>query len=157
MGKLQADDRVAIIDVDAHHGNGNARVFMENTSVVLLDIYNVEIYPTSPATRERVDVSVPVASGTSGADYLEKLEAALTRLNGAFRLAFVVAGTDVLNIDPLGGLGLGIVDCVTRDRLVLERLRALSVPAVVTGGGGYSKDSSTAIIASIKSLAGEPT
>lgn len=155
-GALKPDDRVAIIDVDAHHGNGNARVFMENTNVVLLDMYNEEIYPNTSVTRGRVDISVPILSGTGGAEYLEKLEAALNRLEGGFRLAFIVAGTDVLSSDPLGRLGLSIEECVARDRMVLDRLQALSVPAVVTGGGGYSKDSSAAIIASIKSLAGVP-
>lgn len=152
LGKLRSGDRVLIIDIDAHHGNGNARTFQENEQVVLLDIYNEDIYPTTGTTRNRVDVSVPLPSGTTGAVYLEKLEAALNSLEGSFRLAFIVAGTDVLSSDPLGRLGLSIEDCVTRDRIVLERLRTLSVPAVVTGGGGYSKDSSTAIIASINSL-----
>lgn len=152
-GKLKPHDRVAIIDVDAHHGNGNARVFMENAKVVLFDMYNQAIYPNSAVTRERVDVSVPIPSGTGGAEYLERLDAALNRLEGSFRLAFVVAGTDVLSSDPLGGLGLSIDECLTRDRMVVDRLRALSVPAVFTGGGGYSRDSGLAIAASIKSLA----
>lgn len=156
-GKLQADDRILIIDIDAHHGNGNARAFMDNDRVVLLDIYNEDIYPTTATTRERVDLPVPVHSGIQGPAYLNKLEAALKKLESGFRLAFIVAGTDVLLSDPLGRLGLTVEECVVRDQMVLERLSALSIPSVVTGGGGYSKDSSVAIIESIKKLVVPPT
>mgnify|MGYP001202823824 CR=1 FL=1 len=40
-------DKVLIIDVDAHHGNGNAYSFKDNQNVHLLDVYNADIYPTS--------------------------------------------------------------------------------------------------------------
>ena len=101
---------------------------------------------------QRVDINIPLRPGTSGRDYLSRLSEGLAELSGSFRLAFVVAGTDVLASDPLGGLGLSIDDCVVRDRLVLERLQALSVPAVFVGGGGYGRDSAKAIVASIGSL-----
>ena len=138
-----------IIDVDAHHGNGNARAFVENKNVVLLDAYNVDVYPDDKHTRHRVDIAVPLRSGTDGATYLSKLEEALDRITSSFRLAFVVAGTDVLTGDPLGKLDLTIGECVERDRLVLGRLNELSTPAVVLAGGGYSADSTKAMIASI--------
>ena len=153
-GGLQASDRILIVDVDAHHGNGNARVFAEAPNVALGDGYNQDIYPTSPVTRQRVDLPVPLPSGTTGADYLARLEGVLRRIEGRYRLAFVVAGTDVLATDPLGRLELTIDDCAARDRMVVERLRELSAATVVVAGGGYSAESSKAMIASIKSLAG---
>ncbi|HEU5136429.1 MAG TPA: histone deacetylase [Steroidobacteraceae bacterium] len=148
-GRLSANDRVLIIDIDAHHGNGNAEVFLENRNVVLLDVYNADIYPQTNYTRERVDLAVPLASGTRGDEYLQKLGAALRKLDGNFRLAFVVAGTDVLATDPLGRLGLTIDECAERERLVEQRLSALSIPALFVAGGGYSADSSRAMTASI--------
>jgi histone deacetylase 11 len=146
---LAPGDRVLIIDVDAHHGNGNADVFLENRNVVLLDVYNADIYPQSNYTRERVDIGVPLRAGTAGSMYLEKLAVALEQLAGHFRLAFVVAGTDVLATDPLGGLGLTIEECAIRDRVIEARLRELSVPWVFLAGGGYSADSSLAMRAGI--------
>jgi histone deacetylase 11 len=147
--RLSASDRVLIIDVDAHHGNGNAYVFMENRNAVLLDMYNDDIYPKSEFTKNRVDISVPLRSGTLGSVYLEKLASALGSLKGPFKLAFVVAGTDVLASDPLGGLMLTVEECAQRDRLIEDRLRKLSVPWVFVAGGGYSRDSSRAMIASV--------
>lgn len=149
-GQLSSADRVLILDVDAHHGNGNADVFMENRNVTLLDVYNKEIYPQTHYTRERVDIGVPLRTGTAGSEYLDRLSGALKQLHGSFRLAFVVAGTDVLASDPLGGLGLSIEDCVNRDAMISTRLRELSIASIFVSGGGYSADSAPAMTASIR-------
>lgn len=151
-GLLADDARILIIDIDAHHGNGNAYVFMEAAHVTILDIYNQAIYPQNAFTRDRVNINIPLDPGTGGNEYLDKLERGLSELQGVFDLAFVVAGTDVLSSDRLGGLGLSIGDCVKRDGLVFEKLRSLSTPAVFLGGGGYSGDSAEAIIGSLKML-----
>jgi histone deacetylase 11 len=153
-GTFAADDRLLLIDIDAHHGNGNGHVFYKDTSVEILDIYDGDIYPNSPSTKRRVDVGIPLRAGTGGDEYLAKLEAGLARLHAGARLAFVVAGTDVLASDPLGGLRLTVDDCVARDRLVLDRLAALGVPAVFTGGGGYGPESAAAMTRSLLAHAG---
>lgn len=151
-GLLKEEDPILVVDIDAHHGNGNAYVFMDERHVKILDIYNGDIYPQNALTRERLDVGIPLRSGTGGDEYLQKLRTGLAQITGDYRLAFVVAGTDVLGSDPLGHLSLSIDDCVARDRMVLERLSALSVPAVILGGGGYSKQSAAAVIQSIRQL-----
>ena len=46
---IKPEDKILIIDVDAHHGNGNAYYFMENANITILDIYNNDIYPRQPA------------------------------------------------------------------------------------------------------------
>lgn len=148
-GRLAEEDRVLIVDVDAHHGNGNAYVFMDDRRVTLLDIYNGDIYPFRGYTKERVDINLPLASGTDGSEYLAKLQEGLDRLQGGYKLAFVIAGTDVLASDPLGRLGLSVEDCVRRDGMVLASLGKLGVPAVVLGGGGYGPESAQAISASL--------
>jgi len=152
QGLLTSSDKVLIIDIDAHHGNGNANWFYENNNITLLDIYNADIYPMTHSSRERVDISIPLPQNTIGSDYLNQLEPALNKLSRDFKLAFVVAGTDVLSSDPLGGLKLSIDECVKRDQMVFECLKNAAIPSVFVGGGGYSKDSSKAIIQSIKNI-----
>jgi histone deacetylase 11 len=44
-GLLAADDRVLYVDLDAHQGNGVARVFAHDPKVFLFDLYNRDIYP----------------------------------------------------------------------------------------------------------------
>ena len=152
-GLLAPDDKVLIIDTDAHHGNGNAYAFMENKQVAILDVYNTGIYPTSGYTRERVDIPVPLPPGTGGEVYLQRYREALKKLDDDYRLAFVVAGTDVLASDKLGGLCLSTEDVAERERLTLKELRKRSVPTVLVGGGGYSKDSAKSVIQAITKCA----
>jgi histone deacetylase 11 len=152
---LAPDARILIIDVDAHHGNGNAYVFLEDEQATLLDIYNKDIYPQGiegDFTKRRVNIGLPIPNGTDGTRYLQRLEQGLSLLQPGYALAFVVAGTDVLAGDPLGGLRVSVDDCVARDAMVLARLRALGVPAVFLGGGGYSANSAKQIAASLRNL-----
>ncbi|MEM8799509.1 MAG: histone deacetylase [Pseudomonadota bacterium] len=151
--KLSANDRVLIIDTDAHHGNGNAHTFMETPNVTILDVFNQNIYPTSDYTRERVDLPVPLRPGTDGDVYLGQYEAALNKVGDDARIAFVVAGTDVLASDKLGGLNLEIADVAAREALTLRALKKHCIPTVILGGGGYSKDSAKSVIAAVKKCA----
>ena len=151
--ELTTEDKILIIDTDAHHGNGNAYSFMESANVTLCDIYNGQIYPNNKHTKQRLDINVPLASGTSGTEYLSKLDDALNNLKDHYKLAFVVAGTDVLGTDPLGGLNLTIDESATRDARVAKRLNELGIPFVFLGGGGYSKQSAEVMALGIKKVA----
>ncbi len=77
---------------------------------------------------------------------------ALNALNADYKIAFIVAGTDVLKSDRLGGMNLTIDDVVRREHLTLSRLKELKLPAVFLGAGGYSKESANATAASIREL-----
>jgi len=151
--KINIDDRILIVDVDAHHGNGNAYYFMDNEHVTILDAYNDEIYPKQRSSKKRININLPFSAGTNGEKYLAKLEEALSSLEDKYTIAYVIAGTDVLSGDPLGGFDLSVDDCVLRDKIIIEKLRSLSIPSVVVGGGGYSKLSSVAVSKSITTLA----
>lgn len=148
-GVLDAADKILIIDTDAHHGNGNARTFMENRNITILDVYNSDIYPTTPSTRNRVDIPVALKSGTPASDYLGSFQHALMKVSSDFRLAFVVAGTDVLACDKLGGFQLSIDDVVQREKITIDFLKKNRIPGVMLTGGGYSNESSVAIARSI--------
>jgi len=149
---IKDDTRILIVDVDAHHGNGNACTFMDDDRVTILDIYNGDIYPQNPHPKSRININIPLYRGVSGEVYLNKLSEGLSELKSEYDIAFVVAGTDVISTDPLGGMHLTVDECVTRDRMVFDKLKALSIPSVFLGGGGYSSDSATAIAKSISEL-----
>lgn len=149
-GLLKPEDKILIIDVDAHHGNGNAYTFMENPQVDILDVYNAGIYPTSGYSRDRVNFPLRLKPGTEGEVYLRGFAKTLEQIGSAYALAFVVAGTDVLLKDKLGGLCLSIEDVAQREYLCIQALRQHKIPAVLLGGGGYSKDSAKSVIAAIE-------
>ena len=152
-GLLSPDDKILIIDTDAHHGNGNAYTFMENKKVTILDVYNAGIYPTSGYTRNRVDIAVPLPPGTDGKTYLQRYNEALEKLDNDYRLAFVVAGSDTLMSDKLGGLCLTIDEVAEREKLTLQALHKRAIPGVILGGGGYSKESAKSVIRAITACA----
>ena len=152
-GLLKPDDKILIIDTDAHHGNGNAYTFMENKHVTILDVYNAGAYPTSGYSRDRVDIPVQLRPGTDGPTYLQRYSDALAKLEDDYRIAFVVAGTDVLLSDRLGGLCLSIEDVIEREKLTIQALSQRAIPAVLLGGGGYSKESAKSVIRAILACA----
>ena len=153
QGLLLPEAKILIIDVDAHHGNGNAALFKDDDKVFLMDIYNKDIYPQGiPAdiSKERVNIALPIPTGTDDTLYLQRLAQGLALLQPGYAFAFVVAGTDILQGDPLGGLCVSVEACVQRDSMILTRLRELGVPAVFLGGGGYSPKSALQIAASLR-------
>jgi histone deacetylase 11 len=72
--KLQVKDQIAIVDLDAHQGNGLARIFHDDSSIRILDMYNQHIYPHDIWAQKRIDCAIPLASGTKDALYLELLK-----------------------------------------------------------------------------------
>lgn len=148
---LTPDDKILIIDTDAHHGNGNAYIFRENPQITILDVYNAGISAMAGYSRHRVDIPVLLAPGTGGEIYLKQYSKALQKLGQDYRLAFVIAGTDTLSTDKRGRLALDIKDIAEREKLTLTALKERAIPTVVLGGGGYSKDSAQSVIQAISS------
>lgn len=144
-GLLDTSDQVLYIDLDAHQGNGMARLCVEHdeTRIVLLDLFNAEIYPQDTEALQRVDQPVPIACDTGDREYLELLRMHLSRALASVRprLALYNAGTDILADDPLGVLNVSEEGVRERDRFVLQTLAAAGIPVAVVLGGGYMPQS----------------
>ena len=132
--------RIAVVDLDAHQGNGVSSIVTGNESVGVFDIYNGEIYPGDEQARKGLRWNHPLRSGCTGADYLELLERELPRALDEFapQLVLYNAGTDIVAEDPLGQLKVD-EECVRRrDAFVLSQTRERGIPTVTTASGGYS-------------------
>jgi histone deacetylase 11 len=143
-GLVPGRDRILIVDLDAHQGNGHERVSVDDPDVFILDMYNRAIYPQDHLARRRINVDVPLAAGTQETVYLQQLRKnlpVLLKAAGQPGLAFYVAGTDIFEQDPLGGLGISAEGIAARDRIVLTTLVEAGVPVVMLAGGGYSRES----------------
>lgn len=144
-GALQAgSDRVMIVDLDAHQGNGYERVCVGDGDVYIFDMYNRGIYPQDYLARRRIDYDLPLPSGADEVVYLQQLRKHLPLALQAARqprLAFYIAGTDIFEQDQLGGLSVSAEGIQARDRFVLELLTSAGVPVVMLSGGGYSRGS----------------
>ena len=139
--------RVAILDVDLHHGNGTQGIFYRRDDVLTVSIHAdpVRFYPFFWGHADErgegpglgYNLNLPLARRTADAGFLEALDAALRRIRAFAPEALVVAlGLDAFEGDPFGGLsvttpGFGRIG---------EAIGTLGLPTVIVQEGGYLCD-----------------
>ncbi len=141
---LSPEDHVLIVDLDAHQGNGVARIFQHDPRVHILDMYNRDIYPRDPLAISRVDCDIPLSSGTRDQDYLGQLQEHLLAFLETIpppKIAFYNAGTDVYAGDPLGRLRVSDQGVLDRDCFVFHTLTERGIPWAMVLSGGYTYQS----------------
>lgn len=101
-------EKVMIIDLDAHQGNGHERDFLSDDTVYIMDMFNYEIYPRDFKAKEGINLAVRLESQTQDVPYLSQLKHSLKKAFEEFKPDLVVynAGTDCLDGDTVGHLGL---------------------------------------------------
>lgn len=150
LQQRKAVRKVAIIDLDAHQGDGTAAIFRYDQSIFILDIYCEANFPLK---KVRTDIAVGLPEGATDEDYLQQLARHLPRLfQFKPELVFYQAGVDPLKGDALGGLALSHEGLLERDRLVLEGCRQAGVPVIITLGGGYAKPLSETVKAHVNTV-----
>jgi acetoin utilization deacetylase AcuC-like enzyme len=129
--------RVAIVDLDVHHGNGTASIFAGDPDTFTLSLHQERNYP---AEKPPSTVDVGLADGTGDDAYLAALDHVLPRAFDAVPdLLWYVAGADPYEHDRLGGLALTQQGLRERDRRVFAAARRAGVPVAVTLAGGYAE------------------
>lgn len=136
--KYKNINKVLVVDLDVHQGNGTAQIFENEPKVFTFSMHCGHNYPFH---KENSDLDVPLAEGTDDKTYLQLLKHHLPRLLDVVQPEFVFfqSGVDVLATDKLGKLGMTIDGCKERDRTVLELCKRHNLPVTVSMGGGYSK------------------
>ena len=136
--KKKLAERIMIIDLDVHQGNGTASIFKSNPKVFTISFHGKKNYPFR---KEKSDVDIEFEDNTDDELYLKKLKKHIPSLIENFKPDFVfyLSGVDVLNNDKLGRLALSIDGCKERDKFILELCKANSIPIQVSMGGGYSE------------------
>ncbi len=133
-----AVQKILVVDLDVHQGNGTAQIFRNEPRVFTFSMHCGKNYPFH---KEKSDLDVPLEDGTDDSTYLRILSETLPRLIEEQEPAFVFfqSGVDVLATDKLGKLGMSIAGCKERDRFVLQLCHRNRLPVTVSMGGGYSK------------------
>jgi histone deacetylase 11 len=136
-GRVQ---KVLVVDLDAHQGNGTAAVFRSWPWASILDVYEEDLYPMP---KQPEDFPIPIPAGLAGVEYLEIVREALPRALEAVRPELVIynAGSDPFIDDPLTRLSLSLSDLAQRDLLVATITREHNVPMAMVLSGGYSSQS----------------
>lgn len=129
-------ERVAIIDLDVHQGDGSAAILADNPSVFVFSMHGEKNFPFRKVPAD-LDVALP--DGTGDADYLRALNDYLPNVF-SFRPDIILyqAGVDPLEEDRLGRLALTHDGLAQRDRTVLQACKSRGIPVSMAIGGGYA-------------------
>ncbi|MEW6706887.1 MAG: histone deacetylase family protein [Pseudomonadota bacterium] len=137
--------RVAVLDVDYHHGNGTQSLFYERADVFTVSIHGDPMteYPfflghadeRGQGAGEGFNLNLPLPAGTGFGRWQQALQHALAAIRGVRPQALVVAlGVDTFEGDPISRFALKSADYLR----VGELLAGLNLPTVFTLEGGYA-------------------
>lgn len=136
--------RVAIVDVDVHHGNGTQDLFYDRSDVFTLSLHAdpVRFYPfhwgyateIGSGDGEGMNLNIPLPRGTRDDAYLLELDAALSTLTAFEPQALVVAlGLDAFEGDPFQGFSI----TTNGFNRIASLIGELALPTVLVQEGGY--------------------
>ncbi len=130
-------NKILIIDLDVHQGNGTAEIFQGNEQVFTFSMHGEKNYPLR---KEKSDLDIGLPDQAEDALYLATLKSALPRLMDEVMPDFIFyqSGVDILKTDKLGRLAVSSQGCRERDKYVLSLCHRYEIPVVVCMGGGYS-------------------
>jgi acetoin utilization deacetylase AcuC-like enzyme len=132
-------EKILIVDLDVHQGNGTAEIFENDSSVFTFSVHGKNNYPF---IKEKSDLDIALENDTSDGEYLSIVKEILPKLIQQQQPDFIyyLCGVDVLSTDKLGKLGLTIDGCKERDRFVLQTCFDNRIPVMCSMGGGYSPE-----------------
>jgi acetoin utilization deacetylase AcuC-like enzyme len=139
---LQAEcgiERIAIIDLDVHQGDGTAEILGRADDIFTLSLHGDRNFPFRKET-SHLDVALP--DGTGDDAYLAALDEALDEMAQRFDPQFVIylAGADPYEGDRLGRLKLTKDGLAARDARVFDLCSERNLPLAVAMAGGYAED-----------------
>jgi len=150
--------RVAILDIDYHHGNGTQDIFLDSGEVLFVSIHADPAmdYPffwghadeRGIGAGKGKTLNIPLPRGTQIDAYLEALEIACTAIV-AHRTDLLVLsfGADTFEDDPISYFELREEDYA----LLGSRIAALAIPTAIVMEGGYAIDALGGIVTSLLS------
>lgn len=142
--RLSLFGRVAILDIDYHHGNGQQDIFFKRRDVLTVSIHGHPqfAYPyfsgfseeTGTGEGEGFNRNFPLPENLDGERYRKTLHRALQLVND-FRPDFLIValGLDTAKLDPTGTWSLVADDFAHNGRLI----GALGFPTLLVQEGGY--------------------
>ena len=135
-------ERVAVVDIDVHHGNGTQHIFYTDPRVLYVSTHQYPFYPGTGAKEEigsgagaGFTFNLPLPAGSTDADYARAYDSVATRLREFdAQLLLVSAGFDAHADDPLASMYVSVDGYAA---IVKKILDASNAPAAFVTEGGY--------------------
>ncbi len=144
--RAEGVNRVAIVDIDVHHGNGTQATFYTDPTVFFVSSHQFPYYPGTGAAGEvgagagaGYTLNIPMAAGTGDTDFEAAYGTTVIPAIERFQpdVMIVSAGFDAHELDPLGGLRLttsGYTSLLARIDDVATRVCGRRLALVTEGG-----------------------
>jgi acetoin utilization deacetylase AcuC-like enzyme len=131
-----AIERLMVIDLDVHQGDGTAAIFADDPRVFTVSAHCSSNFPLR---KQCSDVDLGLDDGLDDDDYLRSIGDWVPDLLDQVRPELVLynAGVDPHRDDRLGRLNLSSEGLLNRDRLVLDACLRRRIPVATVIGGGY--------------------
>lgn len=128
-------ERIAILDIDVHHGNGTEAIFMGNKNVLYVSLHQSPLYPGTGLEKKLNCISYPLQPGTNEGNYIKNLRDALGHIR-KFKpnILGISAGFDTYKEDYIANLSLEI----SSYRKIAQEIKKLSLPCFAVLEGGYN-------------------
>jgi acetoin utilization protein AcuC len=138
------DQRVAIFDCDAHHGDGTEMLLKKNKNVMTYSVHEYGIFPGTGLMSDwkHRAYNFPLASKSGDEALLSATEGFLQACD-EFQptMIFVACGADALKNDPLSSLEFTKEGYFESMRMIREQY--FDHPILLGGAGGYQPDTET--------------
>ena len=139
LQQLGLAQKILILDLDVHQGDGTALIFQDDPSVFT---FSMHCEVNFPSTKQKSDLDVPLPVGMDDDAYLQTLANYLPDLLSEVQPDLVLydAGVDPHAGDRLGKLALTDTGIFRREMQVLTTCIAAGYPVTSVIGGGYADD-----------------
>ena len=129
-------EKILIVDLDVHQGDGSAACFQTDERVTTFSVHAASNFPLRKVNS---DIDIPLPDGTEDGDYLAAIGDQLPNVLDEVKPQLVLfnAGVDPHRDDRLGRLHLSDDGLLMRDRLVLDACLRRKIPVATVIGGGY--------------------
>jgi acetoin utilization deacetylase AcuC-like enzyme len=139
LQRLHLVNKILIIDLDVHQGDGTAYIFAQDPTVFT---FSMHCEVNFPGTKQQSDLDIPLPEGMKDEAYLATLAKILPDVLTQVKPDLVLydAGVDPHRDDQLGKLALTDEGLFHRDVQVLQTCIQQRYPVACVIGGGYCKD-----------------
>ncbi len=139
LQQLGLAQKILILDLDVHQGDGTAFIFQDDPSVFT---FSMHCEVNFPGTKQKSDLDVPLPIGMDDDAYLQTLAQYLPDLLSEVQPNLVLydAGVDPHAGDRLGKLALTDTGLYRREMQVLSTCVTAGYPVASVIGGGYADD-----------------
>jgi acetoin utilization deacetylase AcuC-like enzyme len=151
LDAVASGKKVAVVDVDCHHGNGTQDILKGVDQTVYVSLHQSPLYPGTGLASVENCRNYPLAPGTDETGYLEVLRRALVDVREfSPDLIGISIGFDTYRGDPLTHLRLEVESYGKIARALLE----LGCPIFAVLEGGYSSDFAQCVLSFIEVFLG---